>query len=785
MASSDAESFYGFTSDSDIGDESSEDDDIDEEEESDFTDDDGSFASSSQRHNVPGNFASSSKRCESCSSCASCGPEKNPNKRKSKVDKDNETKDIIFSNMREQNATTFKTRGSRPRELQQALDNTTRFIFSRNNTNIDSCVRLTGFPRTAVESAVHSHSTSESPAGMFQPRKRSKRQTAADTDFLYELIHTKCPLVELDRSKKGRWKKKKIRVGEGGQIRHANCMQHVRSATKDEIVDWVLQSEEIASYMKNNPDVRVSRQCIRNCICPCISAAKTAECACPICFDFRSRLKVFNDSMVNIRKEHPCTCCTADSPFVKSTKSSTLFSQNVCCDKEKCPGLEMPHNQDFTPSFYPLRCVINEATKPHDNTRPCSKCGLEKIIPKSCPNFSRDVMMATTTWQKRDKVKYRNKRGKWFEKDVLHDHTGTIGELWDEIQGRHKFFMYHRWLVDWQRWAFKREIATFDGEEEILVLCDFAAQFKMHGVATKTCEMGQTCNEYVCLVLYKPSQGPVAQTERNVLCDYIRIWSSVGSSPNFHHEALHDIRLRYKTKARVPGLKRIKVWSDGDRTSYKGHSQFGRQAHWPQPSVPKKEQRPGEEDCCGMEILHRTFPSHHACGPQDNAGKDPRIGMERDIGFSRASNIYDYHQCLEWCKSNMREPSKHHRHDGTWGCNGEFVWMAYSDGAQEDEHRNKYPHLDMRYKKYQPIKGSNELYAFDATDKSQPLMEARFVLCTCAACISRNFDSCYFAHIAGPVKNHSCHHLETETLSKTNLRRTTSREARQVRLENA
>lgn len=727
-----------------------------------------------------GSFAST------CTCCKSCNREKKLARQtsNSKQEQDKTTAEIILRNMRTQNATTFSTRGTRSSELQSAHTNAARFIFSPDNQNIESCVRLTGFTRNAVESAIHSHATSESPTGVFQPRKRARRQDRADSDFLYELIHTKCPLVELDRSKKGRWKKKKIRVGDT-PLRHSNCMQHVRSGTKDEIVDWVLHSEELDGYRQRNPHVRICRDVIQRCICPCIKPAKTAECACPICFDFRSRLKVFNKCMVSMRKENPCECCLPESKFVEATKNSTLFCRNVCCAKAKFPGLEMPHNKQFTPSFFPLCCVIDESTCPHDYTAPCVKCGLDKIIPKSCPHMTGTALETPIVWQKRSKEMYRSKNGSYREKEVLHDHSGTIGELWNEIQDRHKHFMYHRWTVDWQRWAFKREIATFDGREEILVLCDFAAQFKMHGVATKTCESRQTCNEYVCLVLYNPKTCTTDLEERPVLCDYIRIWSSVGSSPNFHHQALHDISRRYKTDELVPGLKRIKVWSDGDRTAYKGHSQFGRQAHWPQSPVPKSQQKNGKEDCAGIEILHRTFPSHHACGPQDNAGKDPRIAMERSIGFAQSTNIYNYHECLKWCEKNMRTPSERHSHEGTWGCNGKFVWMAYSDGAKEDENRHHYTQLDMRYKKYRPITGSNELYMFDATNKSQPIMETRFVLCTCDQCISRNFDSCYFAHIAGPIKKHLCSHLKTDTLQVTRKRRNDAREAREVRMRNS
>ena len=170
--------------------------------------------------------------------------------------------------------------------------------------------------------------------------------------------------------------------------------------------------------------------------------------------------------------------------------------------------------------------------------------------------------------------------------------------------------------------------------------------------------VGNKCNEYVCLVLHSPEPTKVGGGEREVKCDYIRIWSTVGTCANFHHKALHDIFKRYN--AIIPGLRRLRIWSDGHGSTYKGrcgHAQaitkicsshentcphrrtgfpnFGRMAYWPR-EKPEGGILPaaGEEDAESCEIFHFFFPSHHACGPQDNAGKDPRIGMERDIGYS-------------------------------------------------------------------------------------------------------------------------------------------------------
>ena len=37
-------------------------------------------------------------------------------------------------------------------------------------------------------------------------------------------------------------------------------------------------------------------------------------------------------------------------------------------------------------------------------------------------------------------------------------------------------------------------------------------------------------------------------------------------------------------------------------------------------------------------------------------------------------------------------PDAGHMHDGTWGCNGEYHWRAFSNG--KDKHRAKYPNIE-------------------------------------------------------------------------------------------
>ena len=93
-------------------------------------------------------------------------------------------------------------------------------------------------------------------------------------------------------------------------------------------------------------------------------------------------------------------------------------------------------------------------------------------------------------------------------------------------------------------------------------------------------------------------------------CDYWRFWSNSKGNAAQHHMAMRQIADFYKyggprpgaasagerlgegdlgeveaQRARrsplVPGLKRLHVWSDGQRSQYKGEKNFGRNAEWP------------------------------------------------------------------------------------------------------------------------------------------------------------------------------------------------------------
>ena len=92
----------------------------------------------------------------------------------------------------------------------------------------------------------------------------------------------------------------------------------------------------------------------------------------------------------------------------------------------------------------------------------------------------------------------------------------------------------------------------------------------------RTCESDATCNLYVVLVLYKEKIGDAYRT----VCDYVKIWSPATSSAAFHHHALHVV-VKHLREKKVPNLKRIILWTDGDSSTYKGFPNFGRMGFWP------------------------------------------------------------------------------------------------------------------------------------------------------------------------------------------------------------
>jgi hypothetical protein len=147
--------------------------------------------------------------------------------------------------------------------------------------------------------------------------------------------------------------------------------------------------------------------------------------------------------------------------------------------------------------------------------------------------------------------------------------------------------------------------------------------------------------------------------------------------------------------------------------------------------------KPGQE----ISVLHDFPPSHHGSGPVDNYSKDARRGMDADVAEGKLER-YNYVHCYDWCVQNLQAPSGDgKKHLGTFGANGDYIYRAYSDG--EDSNPRGFPVIP-KDRSFQPLPGSNEIYAWRATHPYLPQLEALFVPCYCINCRNSRSDLCKY-----------------------------------------
>ena len=89
--------------------------------------------------------------------------------------------------------------------------------------------------------------------------------------------------------------------------------------------------------------------------------------------------------------------------------------------------------------------------------------------------------------------------------------------------------------------------------------------------------------------------------------------------------------------------------------------------------------------------------------------------MDRAIIHEKANTIYSYYKCYAWCVKNMARPSDNHDHRGTFGCNGRYIWGAFSNGAGENPLGAQV--LDVRDRDFRAIAGSADMYVFRAPER--------------------------------------------------------------------
>ena len=75
-------------------------------------------------------------------------------------------------------------------------------------------------------------------------------------------------------------------------------------------------------------------------------------------------------------------------------------------------------------------------------------------------------------------------------------------------------FLYHWWVNCWTKHQEELDIATFDGDTEIVIRADFAAQYQMKASHNICCDNPTTANQLVVLVLHSPVASGLRATRR-------------------------------------------------------------------------------------------------------------------------------------------------------------------------------------------------------------------------------------------------------------------------------
>ena len=293
-------------------------------------------------------------------------------------------------------------------------------------------------------------------------------------------------------------------------------------------------------------------------------------------------------------------------------------------------------------------------------------------------------------------------------------HTAPLADLIEQVDAASKATLAHKFRVHYLRRMFELDLDHYDPVKEAVVLADFASAMKLGSGFRGTCEGEATCNLYVVLVLYHNAASGKEE------CAWLRFWSSANTSAAFHHHALHvakDFLMGGGADARLPGLKRFRVWTDGHSSTYKGPN-FGRMAYWPleRPAGVASPTADGScnpsgicsdcaVDCEGIEVNHCVLEAHHASGVQDSAGAEARRSMSADLAYDEHLSIYNYYQCYKWSLEHNFTPAGDGS-AGQWSPN-EYGGCAFplKSGDPYISFFNMEFHLDTRRKEYSKVPG--------------------------------------------------------------------------------
>jgi hypothetical protein len=161
---------------------------------------------------------------------------------------------------------------------------------------------------------------------------------------------------------------------------------------------------------------------------------------------------------------------------------------------------------------------------------PCKECGWEQALYDCATERTAD----SAYYRRWEEKVTTSKKGKVVKTKVLQSISCTRRDLLDRIKAKYKDMAYHRWVHYMTRHQEHLEIATFDGDTEILVKTDFAAAAKLQASHTTTCERPTTAYENVAMVLHTPQPLTRFGSPRQVTCDIWRTWSNANQNEEFH-----------------------------------------------------------------------------------------------------------------------------------------------------------------------------------------------------------------------------------------------------------
>ena len=180
-------------------------------------------------------------------------------------------------------------------------------------------------------------------------------KTKKNLDFVFDWFHNDCPMVQVDKSRKTKYKNYTVTCA--GKKRVLCCEPHILTGTKFEVAKCFLASDVYSNWRKNT-GFELPQKAVESCICVCMKQATIHECCCPVCVEFRFLLEAWESQRKIWHKEQKCECtgCTGPkfSAYRQASWSTASFKNTVCCPKKKYAHLALP----YLPSTHQIFCSL-------------------------------------------------------------------------------------------------------------------------------------------------------------------------------------------------------------------------------------------------------------------------------------------------------------------------------------------------------------------------------------------------------------------------------------------